>query len=85
MEVSYQGVKNEHFCEKGVKISTNVHPDIVFYLVVNFLRNVIFMIIPWTFHLESAPGHKARNSQGWLTLEFRTVIALKIGPQLAQT
>jgi transposase len=64
--VSYLGVSELHFCEKGVKISAKVYQDTVLETVVKPLNDTMFKNIHWTFQQDSAPGHKARTTQIWL-------------------
>lgn len=64
--VSYDGVTQLHFCEKGVKTSAAVYQKTVLEQVVKPLSTTIFQNQHWVFQQDSAPGHKARTTQAWL-------------------
>lgn len=64
--VSYDGVTDLHFCEKGVKTSAKVYQTTVLEDVVKPLNQTMFANKPWTFQQDSAPAHKAKTTQQWL-------------------
>lgn len=64
--VSYDGVTDLHFCEKGVKTSAKVYQQSVLEDVVKPLNDTLFQNQPWTFQQDSAPAHKAKTTQIWL-------------------
>ncbi|XP_026325277.1 uncharacterized protein LOC113234191 [Hyposmocoma kahamanoa] len=68
--VSYEGVTEPYFCEKGIKTSAQVYQDTILEKVVKPLNITMFNNQVWSFQQDSAPGHKARSTQSKRT--FRT-------------
>lgn len=64
--ISYEGVTEPYFCEKGIKTSAQVYQDTILEKVVKPLNNTMFNNQEWSFQQDSAPGHKARSTQSWL-------------------
>ena len=64
--VSYSGVTQLHFCEKGVKTGAKVYEDTVLEPIVRGLNTILFRNKHWTFQQDSAPAHKAGSMQVWL-------------------
>ncbi|KAG6450211.1 hypothetical protein O3G_MSEX006429 [Manduca sexta] len=64
--VSYEGVTEPYFCEKGIKTSAQVYQDTILEKVVKPLNITMFNNQVWSFQQDSAPGHKARSTQSWL-------------------
>lgn len=64
--VSYFGVTELYFCEKGVKTSAAVYQNTVLKDFVEPVTRTIFDNRHWVFQQDSAPAHKARSTQNWL-------------------
>lgn len=64
--VSWKGVTELHFCEKGVKTSARVYKETVLQDLVLPLNETLFNGAHWVFQQDSAPAHKARITQAWL-------------------
>jgi transposase len=64
--VSYEGVTEPYFCEKGIKTSAQVHQDTILEKLAKPLNITMFNNQVWSFQQDSAPGHKARSTQSWL-------------------
>lgn len=64
--VSWHGVTQIHFCEKGVKTGARVYQNSVLNPLVKPLSDTLFEGIDWVFQQDSAPGHKAKTTQEWL-------------------
>ena len=64
--VSYSGVTQLHFCEKGVKTGAKVYEDTVLEPTVRGLNTTLFRNKHWAFQQDSAPAHKAGSKQVWL-------------------
>lgn len=60
--VSYEGVTQLHFCEKGVKTSAPVYQEML-EQVVKPLNTSLFDKNRWIFQQDSAPAHKAKTTQ----------------------
>lgn len=65
--VSYSGLTQVFFCEKGVKICATVYQNTTLANVVEPLSRTMFKNRHWVFQQDSAPAHKARGTQAWLT------------------
>lgn len=64
--VSYQGVTQLHFCEKGVKTSAKNYQSDILEECVRPLTETMFSGEHWVFQQDSAPAHKASSTQTWL-------------------
>lgn len=64
--VSYEGVTQLHFCEKGVKTAAKNYQADVLEGCVKPLSSTLFGNRHWVFQQDSAPAHKARTTQAWL-------------------
>lgn len=78
--VSYEGVTDIHFCEKGVKTSAKVYQETVLEPFVKPLNTSMFSGQSWSFQQDSAPGHKAKTTQNWLESNVPDFIAAKDWP-----
>lgn len=78
--VSYEGVTNIHFCEKGVKTSALVYQNTVLDSIVKPLNTTLFKNKEWSFQQDSAPGHKAKTTQKWLQDNVRDFIKAEDWP-----
>jgi transposase len=65
--VSWMGKAPLHFVEKGVKVSAKNYLSDVLESVVEPLNSTLFDGKPWTFQQDSAPAHKAKVVQTWLS------------------
>lgn len=65
--VSYLGPTEVFFCEKGVKTSALVYQNTVLTNIVEPLSQTMFENRHWIFQQDSAPAHKAKSTQDWLT------------------
>lgn len=63
--VSYSGLTQVHFCEKGVKTGAKVYQETVLEPIVKPLSHSLFQNQPWVFQQDSAPAHKAKTTQAW--------------------
>lgn len=73
--VSYDGVTELHFCEKGVKTSAKVYKETVLEHVVKPLNRTLFANKDWSFQQDSAPAHKAKLTQEWLKKNVKDFIS----------
>lgn len=64
--VSYSGLTEVFFCEKGVKTSAVVYQNTVLTNIVEPLSQTMFENRHWIFQQDSAPAHRARSTQNWL-------------------
>ncbi len=64
--VTYDGVTQLHFCEKGVKTSAEVYQNTILEPLVKPLNTSLFNNKGWSFLQDSAPAHKAKTTQQWL-------------------
>lgn len=78
--VSYNGVTDVHFCQKGVKTNARNYQDDILLPVVLPLSSTMFKNQPWTFQQDSAPAHKAKTTQQWLIQNLPDFIAAEDWP-----
>jgi hypothetical protein len=65
--VSWHGVTQIHFCEKGVKTgAARVYQYSVLIPSMKPLSDSLFEGFDWVFQHDSTPGHKATTTQEWL-------------------
>lgn len=64
--VSYNGVTDLYFCEKGVKTAARNYQRNILEAVVKPLTKTLFKNQLWVFQQDSAPAHKAKTTQAWL-------------------
>lgn len=57
-----------HFCRKRVKTSDVVYQNTVLTNIVEPLSRTMFKNRPLTFQQDSAPAHRTRRTQIWLTI-----------------
>lgn len=78
--VSWKGVTKLHFCENGVKTSAVVYQNQVLDKVVRPLGEEMFNGEHWVYQQDSAPAHKARSTQAWLSENVPEFIAAQDWP-----
>nr|BAG15923.1 transposase [Bombyx mandarina]BAG15924.1 transposase [Bombyx mandarina]BAG15925.1 transposase [Bombyx mandarina] len=64
--VSYWGLTEVHFCEKGVKTNAVVYQNTVLTNLVEPVSHTMFNNRHWVFQQDSAPAHRAKSTQDWL-------------------
>ncbi|CAI6362976.1 unnamed protein product [Macrosiphum euphorbiae] len=64
--VSWHGVTEIHFCEKGVITGARVYQTTVLDPILRHLNSTLFKGIDWVFQQYAAPGHKVKTTQHWL-------------------
>ncbi|RVE41996.1 hypothetical protein evm_013357 [Chilo suppressalis] len=65
--VSYWGLIGVHFCEKGVKTNAVVYQNTVLTNLVEPVSHTMFNNRHWVFQQDSAPAHRAKSTQDWLS------------------
>lgn len=65
--VGYEGVTELYFCEQGVKTRAKNYQEGVLEEVVKPLTQTLFQGSHWSFQQDSAPAHKAKSTQEWLS------------------
>ena len=78
--LSYEGVTEPYFYEKGIKTSAQVYQDTILEKVVKPLNNTMFNNQVWSFQQDSAPGHKARSTLSWLEVNVSDFIRAEDWP-----
>ncbi|CAK1587638.1 unnamed protein product [Parnassius mnemosyne] len=64
--VSYWGLTEVYFCEKGVKTNAVVYQNTVLTNLVEPVSHTMFNNRHWVFQQDSAPAHRAKSTQDWL-------------------
>ncbi|KPJ20472.1 Transposable element Tc3 transposase [Papilio machaon] len=64
--VSYWGLTEVHFCEKGVKTNAVVYQNTVLTNLAEPVSHTMFNNRHWVFQQDSAPAHRAKSIQDWL-------------------
>jgi hypothetical protein len=65
--ISCEGRTELHFVEKGVKVTAKNYQANVLRPVVKPLNDTLFEGKSWVFVQDSAPAHKAKTTQAWLS------------------
>lgn len=64
--VSYWGLTEVHFCEKGVKTNAVVYQNTVLTNLVEPVSHTMFNNRRWVYQQDSAQAHRAKSTQDWL-------------------
>ncbi|RVE46946.1 hypothetical protein evm_008425 [Chilo suppressalis] len=64
--VSYWGLREVHFCEKGVRSNAVVYQNTVLMNLVEPVPHTMFDNRHWVLQQDSAPAHRAKSTQDWL-------------------
>lgn len=64
--MSYNGITDVHFCEKGVKTNVRNYLDDILKPIVHPISSTMFKNQKWTFQQDLAPAHKVKSTQQWL-------------------
>ena len=78
--VSAMGKTPLHFCELGVKTKAKNYQEDILEQVVKPLNDSLFNGEQWSFQQDSAPSHKAKTTQRWLTANVPDFISTDAWP-----